>query len=220
MNKTTIETSIAIALRCNWTAVKLGHELSGPGYNLTPPEATIIMDEYRRRYPNAAVERQSLPRRERRKIAVDFETRSDQKGPVISILPATPKLPRRKAKATPTVAAEGGELLTTPTAGRPSIINRSAVKSFALKVSKEKRAGKFNRVSKEFLDSVEANLEALIREIAQGFARTDTVVPDPESAWMINGRTLRCAEDKLNEAVQKIVLAKVHGHPSIGKTLK
>lgn len=127
----------------------------------------------------------------------------------------------RKAKATPTaiVAAEGGELLTV-SAARPSIINRSTVKAFALKVSKEKRAGKFERVSKEFLDSVEANLEALIRDISSGYTKHEGVAPDPECDWFINGRTLRCAEEKLNEAVQKIVLAKVHSHPTIGKTLK
>src|SRR6185436_12117700 len=147
MNKTTIESSIALALRCGWSWTKLGHELTGPPYNLTPPEATIIMDEYRRRYPNAGAQPS----------------------------PATPKLPQRKAKAKPPVAAEGGELLAVPTAGRPSIINRSAVKAFALKVSKERRAGRFERVSKEFLDSVEANLEALIREIAQGYTSRERV---------------------------------------------
>jgi hypothetical protein len=205
MTQPQIEETLVFAFQHNHTPEQLGHRLTGKPYNLTPPEATKIMDMYRRRYPKAGL------------------------APVVNtkpsfvpkpILPATPKLPQRKAKAKPPVAAEGWELLTTPTAGRPSIINRSAVKAFALKVSREKRAGKFNRVSKEFLDSVEANLESLIREIAQGFAKSDTVTPDPESDWFINGRTLRCAEIKLNEAVQKIVLTKVHGHPSIGKTLR
>ena len=192
MQKIVFEEAIAHALKQDWTYLQLGKWLTGPPLNLTPPEATTIMNLYRRQYPNAG----SKP------------------------LPVTPKLPSRKAKAKPTVTAEGGELLTTPTAGRPSIINRSAVKAYALKVSKERRAGLFQRVSKEFLDSVEANLEALIREIAQGYTSRERVVPDPEHDWFVNGRTLRCAEDKLNEAVQKIVLAKVHGHPSIGKTLK
>lgn len=195
LNKNTIESSIALALRCGWSWTKLGHELTGPPYNLTPPDATIVMDEYRRRYPNAAAQRQNLPRRERKIVA-------------------------KAVKQIP----EGGELLAVPTAGRPSIINRSAVKAFALKASKEKRAGKFNRVSKEFLDSVEANLEALIREIAQEYSKQDKhkhgVDPDPESDWFINGRTLRCVEEKLNDAVKMIILAKVHAHPTVGKTLK
>lgn len=216
MNKTTIETSIAIALRCNWTAVKLGHELTGPPYNLTPPEATIIMDEYRRRYPKAGTDAKAIIT----KLQSTHGERQKKNARVMAKY-YPDQVPYTKEQLTKTPPpAEGGELLTTPTAGRPSIINRSAVKAFALKVSKEKRAGKFNRVSKEFLDSVEANLEALIREIAQGFAKSDTVTPDPEADWFINGRTLRCAEDKLNQAVQKIILAKVHGHPTIGKTLK
>jgi hypothetical protein len=194
-----IQRAIETARKHNWTPLQLGRELTGPHSTLTPPEATLVMDKYRQQYPNAGAKP----------------------------LPATPKLPSRKAKrpagSALAVTAEGGELLTTPnsaTAGRPSIINRSAVKAYALKVSKERRAGLFQRVSKEFLDSVEANLEALIREIAQGYTSRERVVPDPEADWMINGRTLRCAEDKLNEAVERIVLAKVHGHPSIGKTLK
>ena len=187
-----VEEAINHALKNDWTYLQLGKWLTSDACKLTPPEATTIMHLYRRQYPNAG----------------------------LKPLPATPKLPQRKAKAKPPVAAEGGELLTVPTAGRPSIINRSAVKAFALKVSKERRAGRFERVSKEFLDSVEANLEALIREIAQGYTSRERVAPDAESDWFINGRTLRCVEEKLNEAVQKIVLAKVHGHPSVGKTLK
>jgi hypothetical protein len=211
-NDLTSEGAIQYARKQNFTAEQLGRILTGHPYRLTPVEATVVMHEYRRRYPKAGTNQSELA-----KCGISGGIRTAHP------LPVTPKLPLRKAKAKPTVTAEGGELLTTPnsaTAGRPSIINRSAVKSFALKVSREKRAGKFNRVSKEFLDSVEANLEALIREISQGYAKSDTVTPDPECDWFINGRTLRCAEDKLNEAVQKIVLAKVHGHPSIGKTLK
>lgn len=200
MTKFQIEEWLVFAFQHNWTPNYFGLWLTGAPHFLAAADATQAMHEYRRRYPKAG---------------------TNPKVPVEpSFLPGpTPKLPRRKAKAKPTVAAEGpGELSTA--APRPSIINRSAVKAFALKASKEKRAGKFERVSKEFLDSVEANLEALIREIADGFATRDTVVPDPESDWFINGRTLRCVEDKLNQAVQKIVLAKVHGHPTVGKTLK
>lgn len=212
MNKTTIETSIAIALRCNWSPTKLGHELAGPPYNLTPPEATIIMDEYRRRYPKAGADAkaiiaklQTTGAQRQKKNARIFDAFHKDQGPYTA----------EQLRQTPPPSE------SAPSTARPSIINRSAVKSFALKVSKEKRAGKFNRVSKEFLDSVEANLEALIREIAQGFSTAaNTVVPDADCDWFINGRTLRCAEDKLNQAVQKIIIAKVHGHPSIGKTLK
>lgn len=107
-----------------------------------------------------------------------------------------------------------------PSVPRASIINRSAVKAYALKVSKEKRAGKFTRVSVEFLDSVEANLEALIRGLAQGYNEDDAVIPDNDAAWFINGRVAVRAEEKLNIAVRAIVSSKVRRHPSLGVTLK
>lgn len=108
---------------------------------------------------------------------------------------------------------------TPPSVPRPSIINRTSVRDYALKVSAEKRAGKFNRVSSEFLDDVEAQLEAAIRGLA-GCADSDDVTPDPEANWFINGRTTKSAEEKLNQLARKIVLGKVRRHPSIGVTLK
>lgn len=102
---------------------------------------------------------------------------------------------------------------------RASIINRSAVKNFALKVSKEKRAGKFTRVSVEFLDSVEAEVEALIRGVAQGYD-SEVVLPDGDSARFINGKAVNNIEEKLNFAAMKIVQGKVRRHPSLGVTLK
>lgn len=107
----------------------------------------------------------------------------------------------------------------TASAPRPSIINRSAVKSYALKVSVEKRAGKFTRVSAEFLDDVEAQLETEIRALAGSLPEED-VTPDKEADWFINGRALRCVEEKLNLLARKIVLGKVRRHPSVGVTLK
>lgn len=107
--------------------------------------------------------------------------------------------------------------LSTP---RASIINRAAVKAYALKVAKERRAGKFTRVSAEFLDSVQANLEALIREVAQGYCMEGDVSPDIGADWFINGKAMKSVEPKLNEAARKIVVAKVRSHPSVGCTLK
>lgn len=58
-----------------------------------------------------------------------------------------------------------------------SLLNKSNVRKLALEHSAAHRAGKFNRVSKEFIEAVEANTRAFIA-------------------------------------------ARVHSHPSIGKTLK
>lgn len=43
-----------------------------------------------------------------------------------------------------------------------SLLNRSAVKKRALDIAESKRNGRFNRVSKEFLDRIEARLAAMI----------------------------------------------------------
>lgn len=99
-----------------------------------------------------------------------------------------------------------------------SIINRSAVKNYALLCSAKIRAGKFTRVSSEFLDDVEAKLEAAIRGMSS-CPESEDVVPEPGADWFINGRTLKKAEEKLNYVAQKIILGKVRQHPSVGKTL-
>ncbi len=91
------------------------------------------------------------------------------------------------------------------------------MKAYALKVSAERRAGKFKRVGKEFLDGVEAELSAAIRGIGYG---SPEIAPDPDADWVINGRTLRTAEERLNDLTLVIVAKKVMRHPSIGKTLK
>jgi len=58
-----------------------------------------------------------------------------------------------------------------------SLINKAQVKKYALHLSKERRNGKFTRISGEFLEAI-------------------------------------------NGAVVRAIIDRVHGHPSIGKTLK
>lgn len=97
-----------------------------------------------------------------------------------------------------------------------SIINRSAVKAFALKVSRERRAGKFERVSEEFLCSIEAETEAVIRQVPKYVENP----VDAAGAKFITGAALKKIEEKLNERVRQIIQSKVHQHPTIGRTLK
>ena len=47
------------------------------------------------------------------------------------------------------------------------LVNRSAVKKMALQLSKDTRAGKFTRVSTEFLEKVNAATDAYIRQAVQ-----------------------------------------------------
>lgn len=100
-----------------------------------------------------------------------------------------------------------------------SIINRSAVKKYALKVSAEKRAGKFNRVSEEFLTQVEADLDASIRQLALS-EYSDMVKPDEGAMWFITGQATHKAEERLNMLARVIVHRKVMRHPTVGCTLK
>lgn len=97
-----------------------------------------------------------------------------------------------------------------------SVINRSAVKSFALKVSKERRAGKFTRVSENFLIQVEAEVEAVIRRIQSCDSGT---IPDEGKGVFITGEAASRMREKLNAEAASIVSRKVMRHPSIGVTL-
>lgn len=47
------------------------------------------------------------------------------------------------------------------------LVNRSAVKKMALQLSKDNRAGKFTRVSAEFLERVNSATDAYIRQAVQ-----------------------------------------------------
>jgi hypothetical protein len=47
------------------------------------------------------------------------------------------------------------------------LVNRSAVKKMALQLSKDNRAGKFTRVSAEFLERVNSATDAYVRQAVQ-----------------------------------------------------
>lgn len=101
-----------------------------------------------------------------------------------------------------------------------SVINRSAVKKYALKVSAEKRAGKFTRVSEEFLTQVEADLEAAIRQLSSTVDTSEMAKPDESADWFITGQALKNVEGRLNDLARIIVHRKVMKHPTLGCTLK
>ncbi|NOS67031.1 MAG: hypothetical protein HOO67_01545 [Candidatus Peribacteraceae bacterium] len=101
-----------------------------------------------------------------------------------------------------------------------SVINRSAVKKYALKVSAEKRAGKFTRVSDDFLVQVEADLEAAIRQLSSTVDTSEMAKPAEDVDWFITGQAVKNAEGRLNELARIIVHRKVMKHPTLGCTLK
>jgi hypothetical protein len=104
-----------------------------------------------------------------------------------------------------------------PTTKKQSVINRSAVKAFALKVSKERRAGKFTRVSEEFLTQVEADVDANIRAVAG--PEWEPAI-DSGGCMFITGLSVAKLRDRLNERAKTLVIQRVMRHPSLGCTLK
>ncbi len=109
--------------------------------------------------------------------------------------------------------------METPTTDKaPPLICRSRVKKYALKVSRERRAGKFTRVSEDFLLSVETDLESAIRQLV--IADLSEVPALPDAKPLITGEALRRANLRLNTLAQLIIYRKVHRHPTLGSTLK
>src|SRR5262245_12584643 len=100
-----------------------------------------------------------------------------------------------------------------------SVINRSAVKDYALKVSKERRAGKFTRVGESFLDQVEADVESAIRSLVP-LSEADSPVASGDDRLFITGAVWEKVKEKLNDRTRRIVQGRVMRHPSIGCTLK
>jgi len=105
---------------------------------------------------------------------------------------------------------------------RLSLLNRSAVKAFALQVSKEKKGGKFTRVSEDFLTDVEASVDAVIRAIGNTSSplMDGAVVPDHDISAFVTGRAQAKMKNALETVTATIIQRKVCRHPSIGVTLK
>lgn len=107
---------------------------------------------------------------------------------------------------------------TTEITRTQSVINRSAVKAYALKVSAERRAGKFTRVSEDFLNAVEAEVESVIRSVAP-YTQEAFVLPEDDREF-ITGATIDKTREKLNARARIIIQGKVLRHPTLGCTLK
>jgi len=104
---------------------------------------------------------------------------------------------------------------------RTNLTVASSVKEYALACSKANRAGKFKRVSQEFLDDVEAEVDCLIRQIESKVREPLHPEISIDEPWkrQITGRALECAHLRLEAAIRKIVRNKVQSTPSCGITL-
>lgn len=96
-------------------------------------------------------------------------------------------------------------------------LNESAIRAYALDCSSKFRAGKFKRVSEEFLQEIEADVEAIIRKLRiQG--------PEPFHAPLpaldfVTGAMGKKACEILNEVIARVIQNKVMRQPSVGVTL-
>lgn len=103
-----------------------------------------------------------------------------------------------------------------------SVINWSASKDYALKCSKERRAGKFERAGDSFRVELEAEVESIIRHVSHFpgcFEEREAVQPADDREF-ITGEALERIRKHLNERVRSLIQAKVQRHPTIGKTLQ
>lgn len=97
-----------------------------------------------------------------------------------------------------------------------TVLNRAAVKRYALAVSKAKRAGKFTRVGETFLIGCEAELESRLRQIANEVGGQTPVGGLKFCTKLTRQKSL----DKLELLAATIISGKVQRHPSLGQTLK
>lgn len=101
------------------------------------------------------------------------------------------------------------------------IINRTAVKRYALGVAKASRAHLFTRVAKVFYEDVEAQLESRIRKLAPGIDRPlpSTVPGGTVEVKLFTGLTVEKFREVIQTAIKQIVSEKIRQMPSAGKTL-
>lgn len=109
---------------------------------------------------------------------------------------------------------------------------KSNVRDYALVCSKANRAGKFKRVSEDFLTDIETAVDCLIRQIETKVGEPLHPLPkDPqktaifggtepvERLRLVTGFASERAHARLEAAIRKIIANKVQGTPTCGQTL-
>lgn len=100
-----------------------------------------------------------------------------------------------------------------------SDLNQSAIKKHALVCSKTHRGGRFTRVGQDFLDEVNAEVEAFVRDLAHNRFPTQHHDPLVTPERFVTGPLLDKIEEALNKAIGRLVQSKVSKQPSVGVTL-
>ncbi len=100
-------------------------------------------------------------------------------------------------------------------------LNESAVRGHALKCSAEIKGGKFQRVGREFLDEVRADVEAVRRQLRNMYPVADGYpqVEADANANFVTGHFMDTRRNEMDALVARLIQHKVKRHPSQGKTL-
>lgn len=101
----------------------------------------------------------------------------------------------------------------------PSALVRASAKDFALTVSEKKKNGKFRRAAKSFLQSVEADLENIVRDIGPRNPHSDDDIPG-DWDFVNHIRIWPKLAEQLNRAIRRRIFERVMSQPSKGKTLQ
>jgi len=88
----------------------------------------------------------------------------------------------------------------------PRDYNEAVIRRYALKVSEETRAGKYTRVSEQFIIDVEAEVEALLRKLRQpAVAFNGKIVDVPEGEEFLTGAGKKKLAEATNIAIASII---------------
>lgn len=97
-----------------------------------------------------------------------------------------------------------------------SNLNISALKKHALACSVARKNGRFTRVGQDFIDEVEADVEAVVRKVLFGYTAEISVKTEDT---FVTGALAERLKEVLNTAVAQIIENKVARQPSVGCTL-
>lgn len=183
-----------VGKRKNFNAVELSQYITQPPYNLSAAEASEVYFAYKNRY-NGPTAYSVKGTQTGRFVKTDL---SKVEGQVIA---AVTKAPRKKHEHT------------------PSALVRAATKDFALTVSGKKKNGKFRRVGKKFIQTIEADLENIVRDIGPRNPHSEDDIPG-DWDFVNHLRIWPKLAEQLNRAIRRRIFERVMSQPSIGKTLK
>lgn len=101
-----------------------------------------------------------------------------------------------------------------------TILNKSAVKKYALQCSESRRAGKFKRVGTSFLQRCEARMESALKAMYRGDGGPETPLEPTEGTKFSTSFGGTKAREQMEKLARDVVFNEVKSHPSLGKTLK